>query len=94
MLFMRSACTLLFTLCLLISLIAVASGKRFFAGLVLWDASLGVGSYAVSTLSTDGLFFACGFLLGMRADKTLDALSSWSAWLGPSLRPGKLLNSP
>ncbi len=30
----------------------------------------------------------------MRADKTLDALSSQSAWFGPSLRPGKPLNSP
>ncbi len=30
----------------------------FCAGLVLWDASLGVRAYAVSTLSTDGLFFA------------------------------------
>ncbi len=35
-----------------------ACGKWFCAGLVLWDASLGVRSYAVSTLSTDGLFFA------------------------------------
>ncbi len=34
------------------------AGKRFCAVLVLWDASLGVSSYAVSTLSTDGLFFA------------------------------------
>ncbi len=41
---------------------------------------LGVGSYAVSMLSADGLFFAWGFLRGMRADKTLDALSSRSAW--------------
>jgi hypothetical protein len=38
--------------------IAIASGKWFCDGLVLWDASLGVSSYAVSTLSTDGLFFA------------------------------------
>jgi hypothetical protein len=30
----------------------------------------------------------------MRADKILDALSSRSAWFGPSLRPGKPLNSP
>jgi hypothetical protein len=46
------------------------------------------------TLSTDGLFFAWGFLQGMRADKTLHALSSRSAWFGPSRRPGKPLNSP
>ena len=30
----------------------------------------------------------------MRADKTLDALPSRSAWFGPSLRPGKPLISP
>jgi len=78
---------LIATLCLLIWLIAVASGKWFCAGLVLRDASLGVSRYAVSTPSTDGLFFAWGFLRGMRADKTLDALSSRSAWFGPSLRP-------
>jgi hypothetical protein len=30
----------------------------------------------------------------MQADKTLDALSSRFAWFGPSLRPGKPLNSP
>ncbi len=29
---------------------------------------------AVATLSMDGLFFARGILVGMRADKTLDAL--------------------
>ncbi len=52
----------------------------------LWDASLGVSSNAVSTLSIDWLFFAWGLLLGMRADKTLDALSSRSASFGPSLR--------
>jgi hypothetical protein len=49
---------LIATLCLLIWLIAVASAKWFCAGLVLRDASLGVSSYAVSALSTDGLFFA------------------------------------
>ncbi len=43
--------------------IAVASGKRFCAGLVFLDASIGliiigVGSCVVSSLSTDGLFFA------------------------------------
>ncbi len=37
---------------------------------------LGVSSYAVSTLSTDGLIFARGFLPGVQVDKTLDALSS------------------
>ncbi len=42
------------------------------------------------TPGTDGLFFAWGFLRGVRADKTLDALSSRSA----SLRPGKPSNSP
>ncbi len=31
---------------------------------------------------------------GVRADKTLDALSSPSAWFGPSLLPGKPSNSP
>ena len=82
------------TLCLLIWLIAVASGKWFCAGLVFWDTSLGVSSYAVSTLSTDRIFFALDYLRGMRADKTLDALSSRSAWFGPSLLPGKPLNSP
>jgi hypothetical protein len=30
----------------------------------------------------------------MRADKTLDALSSRSVWFGSSLQPGKSLNSP
>ncbi len=30
----------------------------------------------------------------MQADKTLDALSSRSAWFGPSLLPGKPSNSP
>ncbi len=47
----------------------------FCAGLVFRDSLLGVSLYAVSTLSTDGLFFAGGFLAGMRADKTLDAQS-------------------
>ena len=32
--------------------------KTVLCWFVLWDASLGVRSYAVSTLSTDGLFFA------------------------------------
>jgi hypothetical protein len=62
----------------LIWLIAVATGKWFGAGLVFWDSLLGVSSYAVSTLSTDGLFFVWGFLRGMQADKILDALSSRS----------------
>jgi hypothetical protein len=48
--------------------IAVASGKWFCAGLVFLDVSLGVGSCVVSTLSTDGLFFACGFLRGNLGD--------------------------
>ncbi len=77
----------------LIRLITVASGNWFCAGLVYWDALLGVSSYAVSTLSTDKRFFVCGFLRGMQADKTLDVLSSRSAWFGPSLRPGKPSNA-
>ncbi len=32
--------------------------KWFCAGLVFWDASLGVSSYAASTLNTDGNLFA------------------------------------
>ncbi len=61
------------------------SWKWFCAGLAFWDASLGVSTYAVSTVSTDGLFFARGFLRGMRADKTLDAPSSRSSWFGDRL---------
>ncbi len=34
------------------------------------------------------------FLRGGRADKTLDSLSSRSAWFGRSRRPEKPLNSP
>jgi hypothetical protein len=34
-----------------------ASGKCFCAGLIVLDALLGISSFAVSTLSTDGLFF-------------------------------------
>jgi hypothetical protein len=48
-----------------------------------------VSRCAVSTLSADGLFFAGGFLAGMRADKTLDARSRWCAWFGQSFRSWK-----
>jgi hypothetical protein len=67
--------------------------KMVLCWFVFWDASLGVSSYAVSTLSTDGLFLAWGFLQGMRADKSLDSLSSRSAWFGRSLWPGRPSNS-
>ncbi len=50
--------------------------------------------YAVSTMSTDGIFFARGFLAGMRVDRTLDARSRRCAWFGQSLRSGKLYGFP
>ncbi len=39
-------------------------------------------------------FLRLRFLAGVRADKTLDALSSRSAWFGRSLQPGNPSNSP
>jgi hypothetical protein len=49
--------------------------------------------YAEYMMGFSRLTFLAPYLRGMRDVKTLDALSS-QVWFGPSLLPGKPLNSP